>query len=35
MYGKGAYEKDMAIMRSFVVENDIMYMTVQSDLSSK
>ncbi|MEY2761267.1 MAG: hypothetical protein RLZZ96_1167 [Bacteroidota bacterium] len=35
VYGKGTYEKDMAIMRAFVVENDIMYMTVQNDLSSK
>jgi hypothetical protein len=35
VYGKGAYEKDMAIMRNFVVENETTYMTFQPDLSSK
>jgi hypothetical protein len=35
VYGKGAYEKDMAIMRTYVVENETTYMTLQPDLSSK
>ena len=35
VYGKGAYEKDMAIMRTYVVENETSYMTLQPDLSSK
>jgi hypothetical protein len=35
VYGKGAYEKDMAVMRNFVVENETTYMTFQPDLSSK
>lgn len=35
VYGKGSYEKDMAIMRTYVVENETTYMTLQSDLSSK
>ena len=35
VYGKGAYEKDMAIMRTYVVENETTYLTQQSELSSK
>jgi hypothetical protein len=35
VYGKGTYEKDMAIMRTYVVENETTYMTLQPDLSSK
>lgn len=35
VYGKGSYEKDMAIMRTYVVENETTYMTLQPDLSSK
>ena len=35
VYGKGAYEKDMAIMRNFVVENETTYMTFQPEISSK
>ncbi|RXK46535.1 hypothetical protein [Aquirufa rosea] len=35
VYGKGAYEKDIAIMRNYVVENETVYMTLQPDLSSK
>ena len=35
IYGKGAHEKDMAIMRNHIIENEIMYMTMQPDLSSK
>ena len=35
VYGKGSYEKDMAIMRTYVIENETTYMTLQPDLSSK
>lgn len=35
VYGKGAYEKDMTIMRNFVVENETTYMTFQPEISSK
>jgi len=35
VYGKGSYERDMAIMRTYVVENETTYMTLQPDLSSK
>lgn len=35
IYGKGAYEKDIAIMRNYVVENETVFMTFQPDLSSK
>ncbi|MHA8088105.1 hypothetical protein [Aquirufa sp. Wall-65K1] len=35
VYGKGAYEKDIAIMRNYVVENETVFMTFHSDLSSK
>lgn len=35
IYGKGAHEKDMAIMRNHIIENELMYMTMQPDLSSK
>lgn len=35
LYGKGSYERDIAIMRNYIVENETVYMTVQPDLSSK
>lgn len=35
VYGKGSYEKDIAIMRNYVIENETVYMTYQPDLSSK
>lgn len=35
VYGKGAYEKDIAIMRNYVVENETVFMTLQPELSSK
>lgn len=35
IYGKGSYERDIAIMRTYVVENENVYMTLQPDLSSK
>lgn len=35
VYGKGSYERDIAIMRNYVVENETVFMTLQPDLSSK
>lgn len=35
VYGKGAYERDIAIMRNYIVENETVFMTLQPDLSSK
>ncbi len=35
IYGKGSYERDIAIMRNYIVENETVYMTFQPDLSSK
>lgn len=35
VYGKGSYERDIATMRNYVVENETVFMTLQPDLSSK
>jgi hypothetical protein len=35
LYGKGSYERDLAIMRNYVVSSEITFMTAQPDLSSK
>ncbi len=35
LYGKGSYERDIAIMRNYVVESETVFMTLQPDLSSK
>ncbi len=35
LYGKGSYERDIAILRNFVVESEVVFMTAQPDLSSK
>ena len=35
IYGKGSYDRDIAIMRNYIVENESVYMTLQPDLSSK
>jgi hypothetical protein len=35
VYGKGAYDKDIAIMRNYVVESETVFLTLQPDLSSK
>jgi len=35
LYGKGSYERDIAIMRNYVVASEITFMTAQPDLSSK
>ncbi len=35
IYGKGSYERDIAIMRNYIVENETVYMTFQAELSSK
>jgi hypothetical protein len=35
LYGKGSYDKDMAIMRNYIVETDVYFQTRQPTLSSK
>lgn len=35
LYGKGSYERDIAIMRNFVAESEVVFMTAQPELSSK
>ncbi len=35
LYGKGAFERDIAIMRNYIIENETVYLTYQPDLSSK
>ena len=35
LYGKDSYDKDMAIMRNYIVETDVYFQTRQPTLSSK